>query len=509
MSKLTGDKIIYQAKNDTEKSFEFALPEYLPGVARIVKTTVCPQECSFTNSDGKATIHMPLKISVIYISEYDGRIKSFSFKEEHTLPLGDDFDYEGEFTAVPSCRVSAVQCQPLSQRKIAVKAYLSAWVHMYAENETQMYVPDENGCVFTKKITAPVCRKKIIPASFFENEAEITVADGKTVGEIIHTDVTGVTITAKADDGQVDFEATARIHVLYETPDTDDEDSDSTYAFLDTIVALRDTVQFDKASKDDKVFTGIDVHSVEPSLSYDNYGENKSLLLTVKYSVSGFLYECGQENFITDIFAENCLAEAEYSDIEVESIIMPVNKKEHISQFIHAPLGEITNVTECKTGIRHVSIEETEGKITAFAKCRMEILGTNPSGELYSVDTPVVLKIPVADKSSFTEGVMPEILFGLSDCSASVKDGGIEARFEVDICGVLSGKTQLSVVSSLDISEKTEKAKKSGEIIIYYPNSQEKLWDIAKKYRVNPEVLCRLNKVEEKDFSKKHTVIIP
>ncbi len=509
MSKLSGDKIIYQAKNDIEKSFEYTLPEYLPGVARIVKAAVCPQECTFSDNEGKSAIHIPLKINVIYISEYDGRIKSFSFKEELTLILGDDFNYEGEFTAVPYCRVSSVQCQPLSQRKIAVKAYLSACALVYAENEKEMYVPDENDCVFTKKITAPVCRKKIMPDSHFENEAEIAVADGKTVGEIIHTDVTGVTVTAKSGEGQVDFEAAARIHVLYETPDTDGEDSDSAYAFLDTLVTLRDTVQLDKAKKDDKVFACIDVYSAEPSLSYDSYGENKSIFLTVKYSVSGFLYECGKEDFITDVFAENCLAEAEYTDVEVESIIIPVSKKEHISQFIHIPLGEIANVAECKTKIRHVSIEEAEGKITASAKCRMEILGTNPSGELYSVDTPVILKVPVADKSGVSLGVLPEILLGISNCSAVVKDGGIEAKFEVDICGVLAGKAQLSVVSSLDISERDEKAKKSGEIIIYYPNPEEKLWDIAKKYRVNPEVLCRTNKVEEKDFSKKHTVIIP
>jgi len=509
MSKLTGEKVIYQAKNDTEKSFEYTLPEYLPGVARIVKATVCPQECVFTNSEGKATIHMPLKISVIYISEYDGRIKSFSFKEELSLPLGEDFNYEDEFTAVPTCRVSGVQCLPLSQRKIAVKAYLSASVLVYAAQETPMYIPDENSCVFTKSITLPVCRKKIIPDSYFENEAEINFADGKTIGEIINTDITSASIYAKPGDGQIDFEAKAHIHILYETPDSDDDENDSTYAFLDADVTLSDTIHCDKATPQDKVFTCIDIHSAEPSLSYDGYGENKSLSLTVKYLVSGFLFECGEDDFVTDIFAENCFAEAEYSDIAVDSIVLPVSKKEHITQLVHTPLGEISKVAECKTKIQHVTIEETEGTITASARCRMEILGTNSSGELYSVDTPVILRIPVAEKSGISSGVLPEILLGISDCSAAVKDGGIEARFEVSANGVLVGRTTVSVVSALDTGSSTTAAKKSGEITIYYPNPEEKLWDIAKKYRVSPEELCRINTVEEKDFSKKHTVIIP
>lgn len=509
MSKLTGEKVIYSAKTDDEKSFEYPLYEYLPGISRIVKTGVCTNECTFVTDGGRPEIHIPLKISIIYISEYDGKIKSCTFHEQVVMPLGEDFSFEGDYIASCSCRVTGVQSKALSQRKVSVKVYLSAGVLVYAQSEIPMYSPDEDCCVFTKKVSLPVCRKKIIPDTFFENEAEITASDGKSMGEIIYTDVKSASVSARADDGEISFEADAHIHILYESAAGDDEENDGTYAFLDASVKLCDTIHSDKASAGDKPFVYIDIHSVEPSLSYDSYGENKNLSLTVKYSVSGFLYECGKKEFITDAFAENSSSEPEYTEAVIESVLSPISKKEHVSQLVHVPLGEISEIASSKAKIQVVSVEQTEGKFSALVKCRMEMLGTNPSGELYSIDTPVSFRVPVSPQDSSPANSIPEIILGISDCTSRIKDGGVEMEFDVDVNGVAVSRTPLLVVKELNANGENEKTKKSGEIIVYYPKDNEKLWDIAKKYRVSPEKLCGINRVEEKDFAKKHTVIIP
>lgn len=509
MNQLIGEKVVYTAKADTEKNFEYVLPEYLPGGARVVKTSVHPESCTFIEEEGNAGVRILLKIRVVYISDYDGRIKSCAFLEDFTMSFGEEPVFDGEYIAVPSLGISGVQCVLITPRKISVKVHLSSGVIAYAENSTPIYIPDTEDGICVQQITLPVCRKKTLNETIFEGEAEISVEEGKTVGEIIYADACFTEVKTDPHDGYTDFEATAAIHILYETPSPDDEDDDVTYAFLDTVIKLSNTLHCEKTGENDKSFIYLDMLSVEPSTAYDTYGENKSLSLSVKYSVSGFSYECGECSFVTDAFAENSSAEPQFSRITTEQIVSGLSKKEHISQLVRTNLADITDIANCKAEIQSVSLEQAEGKFTAAAKCRLEIFGTNPSGELYSIEAPTMLRIPVTDDDSFTPEAVPEIILNIQDCKARIKDGGLQADFDVSVNGVWVKKTPIDVVCSIENNEESHTLKNNGEILIYYPKKDEELWSIAKKYRVNPEKLCRANKVDDKNFSKKHTLIIP
>ena len=67
---LPGETVVYSAKNELGKEFEFVLPEYLPGISRIVKLALGTEKCVFSATSPLPEMNISLRISIMYISEF-------------------------------------------------------------------------------------------------------------------------------------------------------------------------------------------------------------------------------------------------------------------------------------------------------------------------------------------------------------------------------------------------------------------------------------------------------
>ncbi len=504
---LTTQAVVYSAKSDAEKSFDYILPEYLPGISRIVKVSTAVEKCTFFAGMGDTGLSILLKNAVIYISEYDGRIKTVSFREEISVPFKEAFDFTGVFSAVPSCFVSYAHAFVQTPRKLSVKASIQASVTVYSEKSSPLFPQAEDKSICLLKDTVTVHSKKILPEAHFEKNEEISIDSAKGgISEIIHADARVLHTDVSVSDKEVSFEADVKLHILFES--IDDDGGDVSYSCFDTVVKVGDTLNCDTVEAGDTAFLYIDISCVEPSVSLDAYGDNKLVSLVVKYSASGFAYGKKECELVTDAFMENCPDTPEFSAVDVDMIHSNISGKQSVSLTARADIRELSDISCCDAKIHSVSIEHSEGQFFATAKCGVQILGTNLSGELMSTEAPVVLHIPLGGENLVPSEVVPEVIIGISGCSAEIKDGGLKLDFEVSTNGVFILRSRHRLVCSLSGSGSTMQ-RKSGEIKIYYPAKGEGLWDIAKKYRVNPEDICSANNFNEKTLEGRHTVIIP
>lgn len=506
---LTEQTVVYSAKSDTEKNIDFILPEYLPGISRIVKTYTGIEKCAFSANIGEPETQIAVRISIVYISDYDGKIKSTSFTEEISVPMKEPFGFTGNYSVVPSCFVSSVHSTLQNQRKISIKLALQASVTVYSESKTPIYSPDEssNICVLKDKVIS-FC-KKFIPETYFEQNEEISIDSSKAgISEIVHTDAAFVSANTSVSDGELKFDANIRLNILYESTKEDD-DTDVSYSYLNTIITLKDILRSENISPDDIPFIYIDIYSAEPSVSLDPYGENRLISLVIKYSVTGFAFEKHDMEFVTDAFFQDCQTDPEFSLVTIDSIHSPISKKEIVSQSVHADIREITEISSCNAKIHSVSIEQSQGQYFAAARCLAEILGTNLSGELSSLDVPVLLHIPLGGSEFTSAEAIPEVIINISGCSAKIKEGVLKLDFELSINGVFIVRKSRNLVCSLSPDDTGKLCKNKGEILIYYPSKDEDLWQIAKKYRVAPQKICIANGEDEKSIKGRKTVIIP
>ncbi len=507
---LPGETVVYSAKNELGKEFEFVLPEYLPGISRIVKLALGTEKCVFSAISPSPEMNISLRISIMYISEHGGKIKNAVFHESVTLPFNEPFTHEGDFTAVPSCHVTNSSAVPVTNRKVEVKCNLFSSVSVYSSPMDENYVDSGKDSICLLKEQKNVCRKTIIPEESFEHEAQITLDSEKpSAGEVIYTSARFAGGSATVSDGKLEFEAKVSLNILYEISQEDEDDTDASYASCSTEIILNDAIHSEKFSETASPYIYIDICSAEPSVSFDPYGSNKAISLLIKYNVSGFLYDSYECEIITDAFSESCHCTPVFSKASLDSIQSKISSTSLITIPVRADIRDLAEISSCNAEIHSVSIEHAEGKFFANAKCIMEILGANTLGELFSLDAPVMLRVPLEFSSIPLQNSAPDVLLNVSGCSARIKEGGLEADFEIGINGVMTEHIQQMIVSDLIEDSAKSLCKNKGEIIICYPCKDETLWSVAKKYAVNPEKIKAANGIDDDTFNTSGTIMIP
>ena len=104
-----------------EQSTETIVPDYCPDIARIVEGSGCLFVRSREIADGRVSVSGSLRMTLLYIADGSGGLKSFSY----TLPVEETLDgrlREGCTEASVSGCVSALEVRALNPRKIMTRA---------------------------------------------------------------------------------------------------------------------------------------------------------------------------------------------------------------------------------------------------------------------------------------------------------------------------------------------------------------------------------------------------
>ncbi len=507
---LSGEALVFSAKKDSGSEFEFILPEYLPGIARIIKSVACIENSVIRNDGTQAVFDLSLKLGIIYSSDFGGKIKSIYFHETVSVPMGTSFEKDENTVIIPSAFISSVSSRPLSTRKFATSC--SYHVSAIALKETTQEMLDEKDssdiCVLKEKYE--LCRKITLPEVFFDHDAQITLDQSEPgVNEIIFADAVFLGATCNTFESRIDFDGRFMVHILYETSNDSENPSTSSYEIISRPITVKQSIENDRIKEGQNAFIYLDAAFPEPSVSFDPYGENKIISLSLGYSASPIILEKYTAEIITDAFSEQGSTSPVISETTLCSTKSIISNNVNVSETIRGDIRDLSEVSDCLAKILSVSMEISDAKLFAVAKCLVSILGVNSSGELTSFDNIVTLHIPVYSENAVSGDIVPEIILSLSGCSAAIKEGLLTADFDISVNGMITEQKKVGIVTALFPMGDADTTKKNNEIVIYYPSAGDTLWSIAKKYSTNPETIIKTNSLENNSISSKHIILIP
>ena len=505
---LTNETVIFSARKDGKYDYEFILPEYLPNISRTVKASAHIERCTAVSDGTGTSLDIGLKISLIYISDFEGKIKNASAKYTMTIPFAESADQIEDAVIIPSAFVSAVSAKPVSQRSVSVSVCCQGCITAKAVKEFSLFESDGKDDIHTLKKSVSMCRKTTLEESEFEHSTEITLdkaAEAQT--DIIYCDASFCCASCTLSDSRLDFEGKFNIHTLYETA-AENGDDISSYAVVKTEITVKESIENDRISEGEVARIYLDVISCEPSVSFDPYGENRVLSISLKYKACPVIYGSAQTEIVTDAFCETCALIPEISEIPVQNIHKTIDSSYRTFLPIRCDMRDVFEITDCKMRILSVSFEQNDGKFFAAAKCAAEIFAVNQSGELYGIDGNLSIHIPVSEGEVFSPDCIPEVTLTVKSCSCSVKQGEIMCDADIGISGVILSRSTVSALSGAEPGEH-EEIRRKGEIIVCYPSADDSIWSVAKKYRVNPDLVSRVNAIEGTNIKSKRIIMIP
>ncbi len=450
---------------------EGVLPDYSPDISRLVRVDAAPYVES-VKCDDKCEISGRIIFGLLYESDYKSKLAYTTFQTPFELKC--DHTPARESYPDVKCDCTYLTCRLLGQRKVAVKAKIDAAVSGTQVEDFTVAEPDGgdlNMFFKTDEITVSV------PVARTEATAEIkeNIRLDEAVASVIYAQAVFAPAETEAFDTSASVKSNMALSALCEMPD-------GGYKMISKSIPVEVSVKNDAISGDCNLDALVDYSELSAVADLDEYGENK--ILNVKCTVRAMATVRRDNRLVlpVDAFSRKHSCKCSKSDAVIDMCVLQVGKTVSIERS-HATEGDLTSVLGAASVFEITELHQNGGALNIKGKVKTDVLaqsGESVVSRSYSDE--------FEDSLPYSGDGEPALIdISVFDSKAELYGDTVNIRTMAFIKPEYSEHKQMNILTSVELGDAEESV--GGGFRFYYPDKDETLWDIAKKYRVDPEKL--------------------
>ena len=507
---------VFCEKTEKENMLDFALPEYMPSISKIIKADAQPKITDKSIQNDKVTLECEAVYNIVYVSDFKNKLKSIQCKSEFTCEfpcaglserVGDDpVIYASAFTNSCSCKI-------LNNRKIALKSKISVcadvldlkYIPVMCTNDSE----DENQYQYLEENIESAEVMNLQDMSRLVNE-ELKVDDSMPDdSEIIYAAGSVCIENATAETDNVKVMCSLEFHCLYESRNENDE---SEYITFIKKIPFSCEYEWPGIDSSYSVLACADVYSLSCDASIDNYGENRNITVSslIKFNISAFRNAEGK--YAKDVYSTKCAVDFSRKNFTLEKFYAVISDNVFAEEKIKADMRGISDILDTNIKIKFFQPEIKDSSVCIPAKGVLSVLGMSDSGELRAEEIAFGMKISSNELSERLGRDFSKYVFFCCDelCSHECVLHNGELILKMNIiqrCAVLE-KYQISVVCDISESKENDENFSKQTFALYYPDKDDTVWSVAKSHRVSGDSIRTYNKLNGDSISDKKVIII-
>lgn len=494
-----------------EKStvFEAILPDYCPGIRKIIKADAVAKMPKAEYSSGVINTECTCIVKVLYMSE-NSSMKSVAFNHEFECSF--DASKTDSSLSTPEIFVKVsipkVYAKPKSARSAEIKLDAAVSVAAYYSEEIPLFSNDASQDAETSRTTAIVTGRYILAEGGHELSDTINLDETMpAASEITDSSLMLSVIDKSFADGFIKYKGNAVFKCTYKSSYAD-ENGENQYIYCKKDIPFEGEITSEKITSDSKALLDITPNALDVNLSADPYGENRIISISGDYAVHAEIFNDKEAEFTRDGFCPSYECSFESSVYNYEKLCDCFDICKELTEVIPLDgvrLAGITD-TELKTGNYYTELHD--GTVRLCAKANAIITGSDDSGEPVCIEHRFTIKQDIDD--SLAESDKKYIVCcNAAAKDAVIKDGELSFDYIFNASTAILDRISTKAINGVDIFYDKPKPVCRSEYIIYYPDKSETLWDIAKKYEIPQKKLCDANGIEDSKTLNKKTVLIP
>ena len=500
---------VFSSATEKPSVFEAVLPEYCPGMKKVLKADAVAGNADASLSGGIINISVPCDVHLVYVSD-SGSLKSVSFSHiaETVFDASKISDFPGETKLFTRICIPKVYAKPKSARSAEIKLELLASVSVCVFDEAPLFSPGSSCDIETKCAGEKIIKRSVLRSD--GNEISDSVNLDSTLpaaSELVDRSFSIFPDSTECTDGSIKYKGTGIFKCTYRTA-SENNKNDGEYIYLKKNIPIEGEIMSENVTKDSRVILDLSPTRLDVSLSVDPYGENRIITVNITYSAHAEVFNDRYVEFTHDGFCSLYECEFENTVYNCDILTNLVNKKEDMSEEIPLNGASITEITDAEIKIGNYSTELSDGKVYALAKVYAVITGSNDNGEPCVIEHRFTVKQYIDDNDLSTEKKYI-ICCNAIPQDANLKDGVLTLDYIFRTDGAISEKKRINAISDAQILYDKPKPLCRSEYIIYYPDRNETLWDIAKKYEIPKKKIADANGIDESQTLNRKTVLIP
>lgn len=496
---LCSCRIVREAKAEQNVDCDMTLPDYCPDIKSILRCSVEPGISSVTVAGNRVTAQGNAVIRLVYVSTDD---KMSCFEQNYPLSKFVEMNsLRADSQAVATAKTAYVNCRAVSPRRVDIHGCISVLFSVWQCEKTE-YISDiigdgvqlklspisvcnAVGCAsknFDMSEVVPLTDSGVKAVSVADSYAYAVLNSVKAVSnKLLVKGELMLNVTLCCEDGGVKkMEHSMPISRIIELEGVDEScicDIRSEVSPPD--LHLRTDESTNTQSIDAAVCIGMFVCS---------YRQQKCACVEDAYLLSGEL-EVGKVSFNTNRFIqsvdESCLVSftADLDGCEAQEII------------------------DCRCdSVTCISTSGAQGAELSGA-VTVSIIYRDKEGKIASLqrqgDYHFTKPCDGAENKVFCDADVCAVA-----SSAVGKGSQVSVKVQLNVRGSIFESVPVTVVNDVKQLEHENKVQ-SASITVYFSESGEKLWDIAKKYNTSEDAIRRRNSIKGDVIEKETMLIIP
>lgn len=478
---------------------ELSLPEYMPEILRIIKSTAETKLNSCGLVGERVTVDGVCELRMIYTSE-DGGIYSFSQSRPFTRHCENNaFSDAADVTA--NVRVSYVNCRATSTKRAEIKSGIIIEVNAFFEENEEVVSLAEKGCIEEKSI--PIsgmslgCRKTR-PFSMSD-----TISLSIPAAFVLSASAAAVCSDIKKINNKVMVKGDAVVDICY----VNAVDKSSAEHIRHTL-PINQILEFDGM---EERFTGnvvLKVNAVDVLLRSEGDGSGSAFDVSLGIDASVTMWEEKQLLVISDAYAVGANIDLKKQPLTFYSALDEIRDNYILKDNFQVTGEGVSSVCDAIGEVANVSVKKENGVLAITGSLSLSLIIKDSSGSFVNVnkmlDYRYERKAELADENIFC---LPCVTLVAVQC-VEKGNNSIDVRAELRIDGTVFAKSIVDAV--VDITESEIKIeRKSNAVTVYFPDNEESLWTIARRYNTTVEAIAQENEIDGDTTGDLKMIFIP
>lgn len=496
-------KILKENKEHSKEEIveaELNLPEYMPEILRIVKSTADIRITSCRAVGERISVDGVCELGIIYTAD-DGCIYTFSQPKQFTAFCEDSsFEKAVDFNATAS--VGYVNCRATATRRAEIKAGVMVKFNVYfEETETVLSVTGESklqtqqrsidclslGCKKTKSFSMSDTVNLSAPSAF-----------------IVSKRATAVLTEVRRISNKIMLKGDVVVFICYVN-----SENKAQVEHISHSIPLNQILELEGLEES---FTGdvdLKVTAIEVILKGEQGNFTTAFDLSLGIDASVTMWEEKALSVISDAYCIDGVSELKKESQVYLSVLDKISDTYICDNSFSVPGDGVEKVLDATgeiTGLK-VNVGSDSLNITGSLCASFIIRDVNNSVSLvnkafdfsYKRSADYVADCPVC-----------EPVINITSLKYSVKDSNtVELRAELKITSTVFDKKAVATVTDISVSD-APNGEKRLPVVIYFPQSEnEALWSIAKKYNTTVTAIAEENNLQGETTENSKILFIP
>lgn len=478
---------------------DFVLPDYCPDIAAVLKCTLRPVIQSKQLSGDRMLVDGQAIIRVMYLDEGRKCVRCCEFSQPFTS------NFTVKTVGVNACvRVTAktdyVNCRATSPRRLDVHGAFTVKLKITAEGGTDVVCSATGNGLYTRDTSIAYT----VPAASAEKSFTISevldLGSGKPPAEAL---IRGEAVPCLTDCKLLANKAIIKGDLLLKNLYASDVSAGNMEQVRHEI-PFSQIIDVDGLSDEWQCEVFLDVVSSDIHISVNQNGESCLLTVSIKLNAQIQCYRTGNTDVVVDAYSTQYPLKLETGRVNTRHLEHIRRENCVLKEALDLPPDGISEIIDVWCEATPLAQRCEEGKAFVDGRLLICMLARDPGGAVAYYERPADFTLDFDERCDSMTAEMT-----VRQVEYAIVGGKVELRVELEVVRGCYADVSCQAVTAIEADEKAGFPKEKAALKIYYANSGESIWEIAKSCHTSMNAVMEENNLPSEVLQEDTMLLVP